>query len=80
MPMNRLVVCAMLFSASKEMPLVSAASPKMQHIFAAPSLVARRGHAERGGQGGARVARAVAIVLALGAQRETVQAAVERMV
>ena len=75
MPMNFFVVCAMLFSASKEMPLVNAASPKMQTTFSSvPLLVARRRHAERGGKRRARVARAVAIVLAFRAQRKAVQA------
>ena len=76
MPMNRLVVWAMLFSASNEMPLVSAASPKIaHHVLVAAALVAGRAHAQRGGQRRAGVARAVAIVLALGAQGEAVQAA-----
>ena len=44
------------------------------HILIAAALVARRAHAERGGQGGAGVAGAVAIVLAFGAQGEAVQA------
>ena len=43
-------------------------------IFVRAFFVARRGHAERGGKRGARVAGAVAIVRAFGAQREAVQA------
>ena len=75
MPMNFLVVCAMLFSASKEMPLVSAASPKMaDDIFVGAALVARGAHAQRGRKRRAGVSRAVAIMLAFRAQREAVQA------
>ena len=44
------------------------------HVFVRCRVVAGRAHAQRGGQRGAGVARAVAIVLALGAQREAVQA------
>ena len=73
--MNFFVVCAMLFSASNEMPLVNAASPKMQTTFSSDRLLVARGaHAEGRRQGRAGVARAVAIVLAFGAQRKTVQA------
>ncbi len=43
-------------------------------VFVRAAFVARRRHAERGGQRRARVAGAVAIVLAFRAQRETVQA------
>jgi hypothetical protein len=38
--------------------------------------VAGSGHAERGGEGGAGVTRAVAVVLALTAEQETIQALV----
>ena len=41
MPMNRFVVWPMLFSASKEIPLVSAASPKMQTTFSSVPLLSR---------------------------------------
>ena len=44
-------------------------------VFVRAAFVARRRHAERGGQGRARVAGAVAIVLALRAQGKAVQAA-----
>ena len=44
-------------------------------VFIRAALIARGAHAQRGGKGGAGVARAVAIVLAFGAQGETVQAA-----
>ena len=75
MPMNRFVVWAMLLSASKEMPFVNAASPKMQTTFSSlPRWSRAARHAERGGQRRAGVARAVTIMLALGAQREAVQA------
>ena len=43
-------------------------------VFIRAALVARRRHAERGGQRRARVARAEAVVLALGAERKAVQA------
>ena len=43
-------------------------------VFVRAAFVARRRHAQRGGKRRARVARAVAIVLAFGAQREAVQA------
>ena len=41
MPMNFLVVWEMLLSASKEMPLVSAASPKMQTTFSSVPRLSR---------------------------------------
>ena len=44
-------------------------------VFLAAGLVARHGHAERGGERRARVAGAVAIVRAFGAQHEAVEAA-----
>src|SRR5207248_4883396 len=43
------------------------------HILVTAALIARRAHAERSRQRGAGVARAVTIVLALRAERETVQ-------
>ena len=43
-------------------------------VLLAAAQVARRGHAERGGKRRARVARAEAIVLALGAEHEAVEA------
>ena len=43
------------------------------HILVAAALIARRAHAERSRQRGAGVARAVTIVLAFSAERETVQ-------
>jgi hypothetical protein len=44
------------------------------HVFVGAALVAGGAHAERGGQRGAGVAGAVAVVFALGAQGEAVQA------
>ena len=74
MPMNRFVVWEMLFSASKEMPLVSAASPKIATtMFVAAALIARGAMPSAADKRRAGVSRAVAIVLALGAQREPVQ-------
>ena len=73
--MKRLVCAAMLFSASNVGPQVKAASPATQTTCSsrAPQIAAG-GHAERGGEGGAGVARAVAVVLAFGAQEEAVEA------
>ena len=45
------------------------------HVFVAAGQVAGHGHAQRGGERGACVAGAVAIVLAFGAQHEAVEAA-----
>ena len=45
------------------------------HVLFAAGQIARHGHAQSGGEGGAGVARAVAVVLALGAQHEAVEAA-----
>ena len=39
--MNFLVVCAMLFIASNEMPFVNAASPKMQTMFSSVPFLSR---------------------------------------
>jgi len=47
MPMKRLVVWAMLLSASKEMPLVSAASPKMQTTCSSLPRWSRAAHMPR---------------------------------
>ena len=70
------MLLAMLFSASNEMPLVKAASPATATTCSLPpAQVARDGHAKRGGERRAGVARAVAVVLAFGAQHEAVQAA-----
>ena len=44
-------------------------------VFLAAGFIARHGHAERGGERGAGVAGAVAIVRAFGAQHEAVQSA-----
>ena len=58
------------------MPQVKAASPATATTCSLPpDLIARDGHAERGGERGAGVSRAVAIVRAFGAQHEAVQAA-----
>ena len=46
------------------------------HVFVGPAEVAGRGHAEAGGESGAGVACAVAVVLAFGTEEETVEAAV----
>src|SRR5205814_6391412 len=45
-------------------------------IFIAAAQVASDGETERGGEGGAGVARAVAVVLAFGAEGEAVEAGV----
>ena len=45
------------------------------HVLLAAGQVARHGHAQRGGERGAGVSRAEAVVLALGAQHEAVQPA-----
>jgi hypothetical protein len=71
----RLVCSAMLFSASKVMPLVKAASPATAITCSCRRPDRGHGHAQGGGERGAGVAGAVAIVLALGAQHEAVQAA-----
>ena len=72
--MKRLVVWAMLLRPSKEMPLVSAASPKMQTTFSSdPALIARGAHAQRRRERRAGVPRAVAIVLAFRPQGKAVQ-------
>ena len=78
---RRLVCSAILLSASKEMPLVKAASPATATTCScAAGQVARHGHAQRRGERGAGVAGAVAVVLAFGAQHEAVRPPGWRMV
>ena len=73
---RRLVCSAMLFSASKEMPLVKAASPASATMCSLPPARSRAtAMPKRGGERGAGVACAVGVVLAFGAQHEAVQAA-----
>ncbi len=65
----------MLLRASKEMPLVKAASPATAMMFSVPpGQVAGHRHAQSGRKRRAGVARAVAVVFALGAQAEAVEA------
>ena len=45
------------------------------HVFVATSEIASNGHAECGRESGSGVPRAIAVVLAFGAQHETVEAA-----
>ena len=65
----------MLLSASSVGPQVKAASPATATTWlSCAGEVAGGGHAERGGERGAGVARAVGIVLGFGAQQEAVEA------
>jgi hypothetical protein len=56
------------------MPQVKAASPQSATTCSCRPQIARGGHAERGGKRRARVTRAVAVVLAFGAEHEAVEA------
>jgi len=72
---RRLVWSAILLSASKEMPLVKAASPATATTCSLPPERSRRRPCQGRGEGSAGVTGAVTIVLAFGAQHEAVEAA-----
>jgi hypothetical protein len=73
--MSFFVCAATLFIASNTGPQVKAASPATQTTCSSVPLRSRAGgHAKRGAEGGASVACAIAVVLALRAEAEAVEA------
>ena len=72
----RLVCAATLFSASiADAVGEGGVAGESDDVLVAAGHVARDGHAERGGERGACVAGAEAVVLAFGAEHEAVEAA-----
>ena len=76
MTIRRLVELTTLFSASRVMPQVKAASPQTRHdVLVGAAEIASRRHAEGRAQRGARVAGAIGVVRAFGAVEKPARAA-----